>query len=203
PQPGERLIFADRLAEESAKKAKLTFRRLGDVTAGELGEMTLDHPLRGLADGYEFIVPLLDGEHVTDDAGTGFVHTAPGHGADDFEVWMANARQLAARGIETNVPFLVDADGFYTRDVPGFGPDAEGGAGRVIDDKGKKGDANDRVIKALIAADALFARGRIKHQYPHSWRSKKPIIYRNTPQWFVYMDKDIGGPGDTLRTRAL
>ena len=201
PQPCEKLIFADKLAEESAKKAKLTFKRLGDVSSDELAAMVLHHPLRDL--GYDFDVPLLDGEHVTDDAGTGFVHTAPGHGADDFEVWMANARPLAARGIETNVPFLVDADGFYTRDVPGFGPDSEGGAARVIDDKGKKGDANDRVIKALIAADALFARGRIKHQYPHSWRSKKPIIYRNTPQWFVYMDKDIGGPGDTLRTRAL
>jgi isoleucyl-tRNA synthetase len=64
-------------------------------------------------------------------------------------------------------------------------------ASSVIDDKGKKGDANDAVIKALIEAGMLFARGRLKHTYPHSWRSKKPVIFRNTPQWFVYMDKPI------------
>jgi isoleucyl-tRNA synthetase len=77
----------------------------------------------------------------------------------------------------------VDADGFYTNEVPGF-PGA-----RVIDDKGNKGDANERVIKALVEAGALLARGRLKHQYPHSWRSKKPVIFRNTPQWFIAMDK--------------
>jgi isoleucyl-tRNA synthetase len=85
-----------------------------------------------------------------------------------------------------------------------FGHDAEGGAARVIDDKGKKGDANKRVIAALIEHDKLFARGRLKHTYPHSWRSKKPVIFRNTPQWFVSMDEAIEGKqGDTLRKRAL
>ncbi|MGO8388842.1 hypothetical protein, partial [Rhizobium johnstonii] len=63
-------------------------------------------------------------------------------------------------------------------------------------------DANDRVIRELIARGALFARGRLKHQYPHSWRSKKPVIFRNTPQWFVYMDKTLAD-GTTLRSRAL
>jgi isoleucyl-tRNA synthetase len=204
PQPGEKLIFADNLAEESATKAKLTFKRLADVTADELGAMTLHHPLRGVGGGYDFLVPLLDGDHVTDDAGTGFVHTAPSHGADDFEIWMAEGRAIAAKGIDTTIPFTVDDAGYYTKDAPGFGPDAEGGPARVIDDKGKKGDANQRVITALIASNNLFARGRLKHQYPHSWRSKKPIIFRNTPQWFVYMDKDLGkGADDTLRTRAL
>ncbi|WP_425033512.1 isoleucine--tRNA ligase [Pelagibacterium sp.] len=195
PQPGEKLIFADNLAAESATKAKLTFKRLADVSADELGAMTLHHPLRGFGGGYDFLVPLLDGDHVTDDAGTGFVHTAPGHGADDFEIWMTEGRAIAAKGIDTTIPFTVDDAGFYTKDAPGFGPDAEGGPARVIDDKGKKGDANQRVITALIAANNLFARGRLKHQYPHSWRSKKPIIFRNTPQWFVYMDKDLGGVG--------
>jgi isoleucyl-tRNA synthetase len=204
PQPGEKLIFADNLAEESATKAKLTFKRLADVTADELGAMTLHHPLRGVGGGYDFLVPLLDGDHVTDDAGTGFVHTAPSHGADDFEIWMAEGRAIAAKGIDTTIPFTVDDAGYYTKDAHGFGPDAEGGPARVIDDKGKKGDANQRVITALIASNNLFARGRLKHQYPHSWRSKKPIIFRNTPQWFVYMDKDLGkGADDTLRTRAL
>jgi isoleucyl-tRNA synthetase len=204
PQPGEKLIFADKLAAECAAKAKVTLNRVDGVSAFELATITCAHPLRGFGGGYEFDVPLLDGEHVTDDAGTGFVHTAPGHGTDDFEVWMSNGRALSARGIDTHIPFVVDDAGFYTRDAPGFGPDAEGGAARVIDDSGKKGDANKRVIEALIGADKLFARGRLKHQYPHSWRSKKPVIYRNTPQWFVYMDKPIDGvEGDTLRLRAL
>jgi isoleucyl-tRNA synthetase len=147
-------------------------------------------------------VPLIAGDHVTDDAGTGFVHTAPGHGREDFEAWMDAARDLEARGISSAIPFTVDDAGYYTKDAPGLGPDREGGAARVIDDKGKKGDANQAVITALIEAGNLFARGRLKHDYPHSWRSKKPIIFRNTPQWFVHMDKDFGD-GTTLRSRAL
>lgn len=202
PQPGEKLIFAKRLAEESAAKAKVTFNFVRDIEAGELAAVICAHPLHGLGGGYAFKVPLLDGEHVTDDAGTGFVHTAPGHGREDFEAWMDSARALEARGISSAIPFTVDDAGYFTADAPGFGPDSEGGAGRVIDDKGKKGDANDRVIKALIARHALFARGRLKHSYPHSWRSKKPVIFRNTPQWFVYMDKDFDD-GTTLRSRAL
>ena len=200
PQPGEKLIFAKRLADECAAKAKVTLKLVRDVDDGELGAMVCAHPLAHL--GYDFLVPLLDGDHVTDDTGTGFVHTAPGHGADDFEAWMDNARALEARGISSKIPFTVDDAGFYTADAPGFGPDREGGAGRVMDDNGKKGNANELVMKALIEAKNLFARGRLKHSYPHSWRSKKPIIFRNTPQWFVYMDKDLAD-GSTLRSRAL
>ena len=194
PQPGEKLIFATRLADEAAAKAKLTFRFVRDVAPEELAAITCAHPLKDL--GYTFKVPLLDGDHVTDDAGTGFVHTAPGHGREDFDAWMAEARNLEARGISSKIPFTVDDAGFYTADAPGF----EGA--RVMDDNGKKGDANERVIKALIAANNLFARGRLKHSYPHSWRSKKPVIFRNTPQWFVYMDKELGD-GTTLRSRSL
>ncbi|SMD16631.1 isoleucine--tRNA ligase [Rhizobium sp. RU36D] len=200
PQPGEKLIFAKRLAEDAATKAKVTFKLVRDVTGTELAAITCAHPLADL--GYTFDVPLLDGDHVTDDAGTGFVHTAPSHGREDFEAWMANVRTLEARGIEAKIPFPVDDAGFYTEDAPGFGPSSEGGAARVLDDNGKKGDANKRVMDALIKANNLFARGRIKHEYPHSWRSKKPVIFRNTPQWFVYMDKTLDD-GTTLRSRAL
>jgi isoleucyl-tRNA synthetase len=153
--------------------------------------------------GYSFRVPLLPGEHVTDDTGTGFVHTAPGHGREDFDIWMANKPELDAAGINTAIPYTVDADGRFTDAAPGFT------GKRVLTDKGDKGDANDAVIKALIEAGMLIARGRLKHQYPHSWRSKKPVIFRNTPQWFIAMDQpieDAGGhaePGDTLRHRAL
>ncbi|KQR78251.1 isoleucine--tRNA ligase [Rhizobium sp. Leaf341] len=200
PRPGEKLIFADKLAPESFAKAKLQATRLGDVGADELAAITCAHPLAEL--GYTFDVPLIAGDHVTDEAGTGFVHTAPSHGREDFDVWMDNVRDLQARGIDTAIPFPVDDAGYYTKDAPGFGPEAEGGAARVMDDNGKKGDANERVIKALIATGTLFARGRLKHSYPHSWRSKKPVIFRNTPQWFVYMDKDLAD-GTTLRNRAL
>ena len=140
---------------------------------------------------------MLAGEHVTDDAGTGFVHTAPGHGREDFEVWTANRAALEARGINPAIPYTVDENGAFTEAAPGFI------GKRVINDKGEKGDANEAVIKALIEAHMLIARGRLKHQYPHSWRSKKPIIFRNTPQWFIAMDKDIAKKGDTLRHRAL
>lgn len=202
PQPGEKLIFADALAEGSFVKAKLEYKRLRGVKPEELATLVCSHPLKGFGGGYGFPVPLLPGEHVTDDAGTGFVHTAPGHGREDFDAWMDAARDLQARGIDTAIPFTVDDAGYFTKDAPGFGPDREGGPARVIDDNGKKGDANKAVIEALIAHNALFARGRLKHQYPHSWRSKKPIIFRNTPQWFVHMDKELGD-GTTLRSRAL
>ena len=202
PQPGEKLIFADKLAEASAEKAKVKMIRLRGVSAEELRVLVLSHPLRGLGGGYEFAVPMLAGDHVTDDAGTGFVHTAPGHGREDFDVWMEMGKELRASGIDTAIPFTVGDDGFLTKDAPGFGPDRAGGAARVIDDNGRKGDANKAVIEALIERNALFARGRLKHQYPHSWRSKKPVIFRNTPQWFVYMDRQLDD-GTTLRSRAL
>ena len=194
---GEKYVLADKLAEETLQKAKVeSFVRLHDVDCSKIVSTT--HPLRGLGDGYAFEVPLLDGEHVTDDAGTGFVHTAPGHGLDDFGIWMDSARHLRELGIDAAIPYVVDDAGFYTAAAPGL----EGA--RVIDDAGKKGDANQRVIAALAERNMMVARGRVKHQYPHSWRSKKPIIFRNTPQWFVYMDRDImGKPGDTLRARSL
>ncbi|WP_449396685.1 isoleucine--tRNA ligase [Devosia riboflavina] len=196
---GDKLILADKLAGEVFAKSKVeAFVRLQDVPSSVLAGISSHHPLRGLAGGYEFHVPLLDGEHVTDDAGTGFVHTAPGHGLDDFGIWMDSTRALQERGIDPSIPYVVGDDGFYTSEAPGFD------GARVIDDNGKKGDANNRVIAALAEHGNIIARGRVKHQYPHSWRSKKPVIYRNTPQWFVYMDKAIEGvEGDTLRHRAL
>jgi isoleucyl-tRNA synthetase len=200
---GDKLILADNLASDVFKQARIPaggYVRKWEVTDFELENMVCAHPLAG--NGYEFHVPLLPGDHVTDDTGTGFVHTAPGHGREDFDVWTANARELEARGINTTIPYTVDENGAFTAQAPGFT------GKRVLNDKGEKGDANEAVIKALVGAGMLLARGRLKHQYPHSWRSKKPVIFRNTPQWFIAMDKDIAEngkakPGDTLRARAL
>jgi isoleucyl-tRNA synthetase len=185
-EAGDQLILADKLAERVMRVAKVEkYRRVREFPDYDLLAFICAHPFQGR--GYDFRVPLLDGDHVTDEDGTGFVHTAPGHGREDFEIWMDYAARLAKRGIDTTIPFTVDADGRFTREAPGF----EGK--RVITDKGEKGDANDAVIKALIEAHALIARGRLKHQYPHSWRSKKPVIFRNTPQWFIAMDRPIAG----------
>ena len=195
---GDKLVIADALADNLKTAARIeSWDRLGDVKSEMLRYSIAAHPLRG--HGYDFDVPLLAGEHVTADTGTGFVHTAPGHGREDFEVWTANERLLTDRKIDSTIPFTVDADGYFTKDAPGF----EGK--RVIDDKGNFGDANEAVIKALIDANALIARGRLRHDYPHSWRSKKPVIFRNTPQWFISMDSaiDVDAPTDTLRKRAL
>jgi len=199
-KPGDKLILADSCAENLRQAARVeTWVRHGTVEAPTLAAMICRHPLAAL--GYDFDVPLLDGDHVTDDTGTGFVHTAPGHGTDDYQIWMANAAELKARDIVTTIPFTVDADGVMTKDAPGF----EGR--RVLKENGDKGDANDAVIKALADAGALIARGRLKHQYPHSWRSKKPVIFRNTPQWFIAMDKLVKGipksGNQTLRQLAM
>ncbi|MGA7162667.1 MAG: class I tRNA ligase family protein, partial [Pseudolabrys sp.] len=191
---GDKLVLADKLAADVMKSAKVeAFVRVHDVDPSQIGHAS--HPLKGK--GYDFQVPLLAGDHVNDDAGTGFVHTAPGHGRDDFEIWIADKAELQNRGINPAIPYTVDENGAFTEAAPGFT------GKRVINDKGEKGDANEAVIKALIDTGMLIARGRLKHQYPHSWRSKKPIIFRNTPQWFIAMDKDIAGKGDTLRHRAL
>jgi isoleucyl-tRNA synthetase len=209
---GDLLILADALADSVFTQARVSgYEKIGEMPAAALAATECVHPLAGLGRGYDFRVPLLEGEHVTADTGTGFVHTAPGHGREDFDVWTANARELERRGIATAIPYTVDENGAFTDQAPGFT------GKRVINDKGDKGDANEAVIKALTGAGMLLARGRLKHQYPHSWRSKKPVIFRNTPQWFIAMDKPFSLPSplagkgqggessgaDTLRDRAL
>ncbi|HEX2354705.1 MAG TPA: class I tRNA ligase family protein, partial [Xanthobacteraceae bacterium] len=207
---GDRFILSEKLAEDVFRHARVAaFKRLATIPAQVVNSIACSHPLKGFGGDYEFLVPLLEGDHVTEDAGTGFVHTAPGHGREDFDIWMENRGPLEAARINTTVPYTVDENGAFTDHAPGF-------AGkRVLTDTGEKGDANEAVIKALIDAGMLIARGRLKHQYPHSWRSKKPVIFRNTPQWFIAMDKPITSEpirlgddtgvaaSDTLRNRAL
>ncbi|MCH1541931.1 MAG: isoleucine--tRNA ligase [Alphaproteobacteria bacterium] len=167
---GEQLVLCDNLADQVMQAAQIEdYERLGDINPGAL---TCHHPLA--AHGYDFDVPVLAGDFVTDETGTGLVHIAPGHGQDDFELAMQH---------NIDVPFTVDEGGIYLDSVPVF-------AGKcVLDDKGKDGDANGAVIGALVEAGALLAKGKLRHQYPHSWRSKAPLIFRNTPQWFISMEK--------------
>lgn len=187
---GERLVLADSLADQVQTHAKLRVeRRIPFVTGG----VVASHPLRG--QGYDFDVPLLAGEHVTADTGTGFVHTAPGHGEDDYGLYVGMREHFA----DSPDPFnLVSEDGSYAASVPLF-------AGkRILTAEGKDGDANGAVIKELIAAGALLAKGTLRHSYPHSWRSKAPVIFRATPQWFAKMDSPFeGSGGKTLRQLAM
>ncbi len=192
---GERVILADELAEGVFTAANVeAWTRVRPVLADELAGLAVSHPLAALDPGYGFSVPMLSGEHVTDDAGTGFVHTAPGHGQDDYEVWLKSGRSRA------DIPDTVDPDGAYYPTVPLF-------AGmKVMETEGKKagkfGEANKAVMERLIEAGTLLARGRMEHSYPHSWRSKAPVIFRNTPQWFIRMDETLAD-GRTLRQTAL
>jgi len=194
-KPGDRLIVADKLVADVMGAAKVAKYR--KVEAVDCQGMVLAHPLAALdTNGYAFQVPMLAGDHVTEDAGTGFVHTAPGHGADDYVVWMAHGHR--------EIPETVDADGAYYDHVALFG------GLKVLETEGKKsgkfGPANNAVIEKLIEAGGLLARGRLEHSYPHSWRSKAPVIFRNTPQWFIRMDEpleDAVHGGRSLRETAL
>ncbi|MDB5441244.1 MAG: isoleucine-tRNA ligase, partial [Caulobacteraceae bacterium] len=195
---GEKLILAEKLAEDVFKAAKIAkWRKIERVDPDGL---VLSHPLATL--GYGFKVPMLAGEHVTDEAGTGFVHTAPGHGADDYFVWLKSKPQIEAQGIDSAIPETVDPDGRYYPHVPVFGDGADGPLA-ILETEGKKagkfGPANGAVMDKLVEAGALLARGRLEHSYPHSWRSKAPVIFRNTPQWFIRMD----GPSPSLRDKAI
>ncbi len=194
---GETFILSDSLAESVFAQARVEkFERLASVSlpTREPG-MILAHPLRGVVEGnaeWDANIPMFPGEHVTEDAGTGFVHTAPSHGDDDYQI-----------GLKHNLPmtYNVDEDGSFREDLPLFG------GKRILKPNGKEGDANKAVIDALVAAGGLLARGKIKHSYPHSWRSKAPLIYRNTPQWFAAIDRPVGDGqdtyGTTVRERAL
>ncbi len=191
-QVGERLILANALSKQTEKDANIKLKRLGWF---DPRRFVTAHPLRDR--GYDFDVPLLPGEHVTADTGTGFVHTAPGHGEEDFELMLSTFKNYTRDNPDAfNV---VQEDGAFAPHVPLF-------AGKFIlsRDGKKEGEANTAVIAALTDAGKLLAKGSLRHSYPHSWRSKAPVIYRATPQWFIGMDKPItADPADTLRARAM
>ncbi len=173
-RPGERIVALKELVGALAAEAKITdYEVVAEIPGADLKGTICRHPWRG--QGYDFDVPLLAGDFVTTDAGTGFVHIAPGHGEDDWKLGVAN-------GIA--VPDTVGDDGTYLPHVPMF-------AGKHVF------KVAPEIIKAMTQADALLATGKLVHSYPHSWRSKAPLIFRNTPQWFISMETN------DLRAKAL
>jgi isoleucyl-tRNA synthetase len=200
---GERLILADTRAEDVMARARLEpsmYRRVRDVPTSTLAGLTLGHPLAG-AEGSngEWDDPrdFRAADFVTDDEGTGFVHCAPSHGMEEYELY----RDLGM--LDQVITYNVMDDGGFRPDLPFFG------GTYILDRKGKEGNANKAVIDKLIEVGGLLARGKIKHSYPHSWRSKAPVIYRNTPQWFAAIDRTLDDGLDeptgknTIRDRAL
>ena len=195
---GDRYLIADKLADDALGAMRLEpamYRRLRAVAADELAALTCAHPLRG-ADGangeWDYDVPMFAGDHVTDDAGTGFVHTAPSHGDDDFEIGRKHGLAMTWNILD---------DSSYRPDLPFFAGQ------RIIKEDGKPGGANKAVIDKLVEVGGLLGRRLITISDAHSWRSKAPVIRLNRPQWFAAIDKPLGDGldqyGQSIRARAL
>ncbi|WP_019959848.1 isoleucine--tRNA ligase [Woodsholea maritima] len=194
-RPGDKLIVADNLWEDVAKVGFVKgWRRLSDVNPEGL---ICSHPFAKLDRFWDYRVPMFAGDHVTADAGTGFVHTAPGHGADDYVIWMQHKDW---HDLKEPIPHTVGPDGAYLEHIPFFAGE------QIIRTEGKKagqdGNANKLSMAKLIEAGLLLGRAQLTHSYPHSWRSKAPVIFRNTAQWFIAIDKAMED-GETLRDTAL
>ncbi|MEZ9629995.1 isoleucine--tRNA ligase [Vibrio breoganii] len=166
----QRLILASDLAKDVMDRAGIEhFHNLGFAKGADLELLNFQHPF------YDFTVPAILGEHVTTDSGTGIVHTAPGHGQEDFVV---------GQHYNLEVANPVGSNGVYL-------PDTELFAGQHVF------KANNSVLEVLKEKGALLHHHAYEHSYPHCWRHKTPIIFRATPQWFVSMDQA------GLRTNAL
>ncbi len=178
---GDKIVLALSLADGVKEQAKIEeWEQLGTLKGSDVAGAVCSHPLHG--QGYDFDVPALEGDFVTEEAGTGFVHIAPGHGQDDFYLGHANDIEITDN---------VADDGKFREHVPLF-------AGlEVYTQDGKMGDGNFAVLKALDETGALLSKGSLRHEYPHSWRSGAPVIFRTTPQWFISMDTN------DLRDKAL
>ncbi len=176
-RPGERLVVAESLKERVREAAGITgLRTVARLSGSAFAGTQLRHPLAGLEGGYRFAVPMLPAGFVSEEEGSGLVHIAPSHGAEDFEL---------GQRFDLEVPETVAEDGRYTEAAPGF-------VGVHVF------EAHEPVIRALEARGRLLAQRPHRHSYPHSWRSKAPVIFRATDQWFIPMD----GPNG-LRAKAL
>lgn len=182
----EKLVVSLSLSESVKQAAKIeSWDCIAELTGKDIIGTLCTHPLRG--HGYEFDVPVLAGDFVTEDTGTGFVHIAPSHGEDDFYLGKASGLEITDN---------INDDGTFKDHVPLFAGLA------VYNQKGEMDQGNFAPLKAIDEAGNLLAKGSIRHEYPHSWRSKAPVIFRTTPQWFVALDKKLDS-GKTLRETAL
>ena len=171
---GKKIVIASNLVEAVTKTCGIEqYKVLKSFKGKELESIICRHPFEN--DGYDFEVPLLEANFVDDKEGTGIVHIAPCYGEDDYNL-----------GIENNIKIedIVEDNGIYKENTPLF-------AGLHVF------KANDVVIKELKARDSLVGVKSYNHSYPHSWRSKKPIIFRTTPQWFISLEKN------SLREKAI
>ncbi len=201
---GAKLVMATSLVGDVMENGKVAdFECLKTFSGEALSSVVCKHPLAPLDEHYnEFDVPLLQGDFVTDDAGTGFVHIAPDHGEDDFmlvrshnlacdrevveilEDGTKSVQEESQSGQKIEITDNVTDDGKFREHVGLF-------AGlEIYTQKGKLGDGNFAVLRELANAGKLVGKKSITHEYPHSWRSKAPVIFRAAnPQWFIGMDR--------------
>ncbi|MEM6811057.1 MAG: isoleucine--tRNA ligase [Pseudomonadota bacterium] len=179
---GAKIAIAESLEDSVKEAAKITsMEKLGTFKGDEVEGTIAYHPLHG--QGYDHDVLANHADYVTDEDGTGFVHVAPSHGPDDFTLGKEYGLEITDN---------LDDDGSFKEHVPLF-------AGlKIYDENGKMDAGNFAPIKAMEEAGKLLAKGSLRHEYPHSWRSKAPLIFRTTPQWFIAMDNEI-----KLRDTAL
>src|SRR5210317_1257900 len=170
----KKIVVASALLESVLKDCNISnFKKIKEFKGKELKDTICNHPFLDL--GYDFEIPMLEARFVTTEQGTGIVHCAPSHGPDDFNLCLKHG----IKAIET-----VDGDGKYTKNLPLF-------EGTHIF------KSNPIVIEKLKEQKKLLANGELTHSYPHSWRSKAPLVHRATPQWFISMDSH------KLREKAL
>ena len=161
---GDKILIASDLLEEVIKELLISDYKISNKLKGDdLKGSILGHPLNKF--GYDHEVLLLEADFVTTDQGTGFVHIAPGHGSDDFELGKKN---------NLPIPETVSDNGILDDKLPLLG------GLRVLKD-------NEKIADIMSEHGALIGRGTLKHSYPHSWRSKAPLVFRTTPQWFISM----------------
>jgi len=171
---GNKIIVANDLIESFISSCKIkNFKKLKSFKGKELKGTICSHPFIKL--GFDYEVPMLNANFVDTEQGTGIVHCAPSHGPDDFNLCLQN-----------NIPskYTVDDSGRYTKEIPFF-------------ENLHIFKADEEVIKKLKEEKSLLSSDKLQHSYPHSWRSKAPLIYRATPQWFISMEKK------SLREKAM
>ena len=171
---GDQIGIASDLLENVIKELMIEeYEEVLKLKGSDLKGMKLAHPLKDF--GYPHDVLLLEADFVTTDQGTGFVHIAPGHGSDDFELGKKN---------NLPIPETVSDNGILNSDLPLLG------GLRVLKD-------NEKIADIMSEHGGLIGRGTLNHSYPHSWRSKAPLVFRTTPQWFISMETN------NLRKTAL